>query len=132
MPWLRKVWDFLSAVGQFTIKGWLRCVSSSVLLLFERVHTNSGPALRPGTATVVKISAGLDCVPVSSLGSVVTEVRKFQSTEDSVNACVSVLEWSRWCSRFLRVHVGSPRRNHTIGTDQGLSMFCCQAISERW
>ena len=42
-----------------------------LLLRSERLHTHPGPRCALGTAAVVNRSAGLDCVPVSPLGSVV-------------------------------------------------------------
>ena len=41
-------------------------------------------ALRPGTAAVVKMSAGLDCEAVSPLGSVA--MPRFHAADHSVNA----------------------------------------------
>ena len=42
-----------------------------LLLHWERRHTRPGRPLRPGTPAVVRRSAGLDCVALSPLGSVV-------------------------------------------------------------
>ena len=52
-------------------------------------HTRHGAALRPATAAVVEISAGLDWASVSPLGSRGdSSVRESQSSKDGVNACV--------------------------------------------
>ena len=69
--WMRPPFsDFISVMRQFTIE--CRCATSAraAASLEEAKHT-SRVALRPETAAVVRISAGLDCEAVSPLGSVV-------------------------------------------------------------
>ena len=76
----------------------------------------------------MKRSAGLDCVSVSSVGSVVTSwVREFQSFEDGVNARThSGHEWLRQSCRFLCAQVDLGDQVDVIHTDDILP--CCQLL----
>ena len=58
--------EFLSLRSKVACASFLRAAAA----LEDATHT-SGAAVRPGTATVVKISAGLDCVSRVAVGSVV-------------------------------------------------------------
>ena len=60
VPWVTQFREFFSVLGKFAIICRLRRAAA---VLEEATHT-SRAALRPGTAAVVKVSAGLDCEAV--------------------------------------------------------------------
>ena len=68
----RKLWNQMSIMSQLVSKCCLGCVTLCSSRVWEAMHT-SRSALRPGTAAVVNISAGIACVFVDPRGSVVTE-----------------------------------------------------------
>ena len=74
--------------------------------LEDATHT-SGAALRPGTAAVVKRSAGLVVASVSPRGSVTAP-----SSGEQGGHRHSDLEWLRQCCRFLTAQAGGPRMLH--------------------
>ena len=65
-----QVWDFIPVVGSFRSNDACAASPRAAAALGEATHT-SRAALRPGTAAVVKISAGLDFEAVRPLGSFV-------------------------------------------------------------
>ena len=109
--------SFLPVVGQFTIKCCLCGVSSSRCCV-GRGHTHvQGPAASWNSSGGKKIAAGLDCVAVSPLGSVVMPgLQSFNSPKTAwTQAWCPRVAWR--CCRFLRVQVVGPGRNHASGTE---------------
>ena len=56
MPWLRKSWDFLSVVGQFTTKGCLRCDSDCPCYASLGFLLCSRSSLRPKAACAALVN----------------------------------------------------------------------------
>ena len=112
-----KVWTFLSIVGRFTLKGGLRCVSSGCCSNGGRYANTTGAALRPGTAVVVKISAGLDVAAVSPRGSVVTPgSASLKPPSIECTHTRSGLAWLQLRCKCLRVQAAGRRMFHTDDT----------------
>ena len=102
-------------------------------LQWRRPHTRPGAALRPGTAAVVKISAGLDSEAVSPLGTVVmSESASFTPQDHNMNTRVVPLAWLRHHCRFLRVPTVGPGRNRSIDTVRHPPRLCYRVSSEHW
>ena len=70
MPWLRRS-EISSLCLESLRSNDARAASPRAAAALEEATQTSMAVLRPGTAVVVKISAGLDCDAVSPLGSVV-------------------------------------------------------------
>ena len=100
----------------------------------EATHT-SRAALRPVTAAVVKISAGLDCEAVSSsLGSVVMPGSRAVSCRRLVvNARVNLSPRRlRRCCRFLRAPTEGPRKEPQHRHWPSPTPFCYHVYSACW
>ena len=84
------------------------CASPRAAAAIEEATHTSRAALRPGTAAVVKTSAGLDCEAVGPLG--------FVAMPKSRERTRSVLSRLRHCCRFLHVPTVGLGGNRSIDT----------------
>ena len=96
-----------------TKAGFHMSLSCHAAAMEEATHT-SRAALRPGTAAVLKISAGLDCEAVSPLSSgVMPGVCKFHAADHSVDTRVVP---SRGLGGFLHCPAEDPERSRSTDT----------------
>ena len=109
---ITQIWYFIPVVKEFTIKSCLCCVSWSRCCI-GRAYTHI--QLRRGTAAVVKRSAGLDCVDVNPLGSVVMPGSASFNPPKTARRrehMRGILVWLRQCCKSLHVPAVGPKRNH--------------------
>ena len=121
--------NLVPVMWNFTIECRLCSISSaSCCCIGEEATHMSRAALRPGTAAVVKRSAGLDCASVSPLGSVVMP--------GSASLSPPKTAWTHaQCSREASVVLQSSpcsssgtRMIHKDGTGQSPPKPCCQVF----
>ena len=120
IPCTRRPWSSLLLWVVFRSKA--ACAASPrAAAALEDATDTSRAALRPGSAAVVKISAGVDVASVDPHGSVVTpEPASFQASEQRVCTRVVASRGFGSAASFFHVPAASPGMLHTDDTRRPL------------